>query len=77
MRAPNRWMLAQRIIENFDSSTTADWRQAKLMSSDSWMKIDRFENIKIVVVCLNLTMEKDDNRYWFSLVFYDFDKLAN
>ena len=31
---------------------------ASLMSADSWVKIDRFEKFKTMVVCLDLMMEK-------------------
>ena len=46
------------------------------ISADSWVKIDRFEKFKIMLVCLNLTIENDKKLYEFLLFFCDFGKLA-
>ena len=47
------------------------------MSAVFWVKVEGFKKFKIIVVHLDLMMEKDEERYYFSLVFYDFEKLAS
>ena len=43
------------------------------MSAVSCVKIDGLEKFKIMVVCLDLAKEKNEKRYQFLLVFYDFE----
>ena len=47
------------------------------MSAVSWANVDGFKKFKIMVVRLDLTMEIDEKRHKFLLVFYDFEKLAS
>ena len=47
------------------------------MSADSWVKFDGFEKFKIMVVRLDIMMEKNEKQYQFSIVFYDFEKLTS
>ena len=47
------------------------------MSGVSYVKIDGFEKIKIMVVRFYPGMKNDDKRHQFSLVFYDFEKLTS
>ena len=52
---------------------TADFKLAYLQSAFSLAKNDGFKKFKIMVICLDLTIENDEK----GLVFYDFEKLAS
>ena len=56
---------------------TADIKLAYFQSAVSWANADGFKKFKILVVRLDLTMENDEKRHYFLLVFYDFEKLAS
>ena len=60
------------MILNF--SNPSDIQLFYFQSVYSWAKVDGFKKFKII--CLDLMMEKDEKQYQFSLVFYDFEKLA-
>ena len=42
---------------------TADIKLDSLQSAVSWAKVDKFEKFKIMLVCLDLTMENDEKQY--------------
>ena len=39
--------------------------------------MDGFQKFKVMMFCLDLTMENDEKRHYVLLVFYDFEKLAS
>ena len=61
----------------FSKNETATVSRPYSVSAVSWAKKDGFEKFKIMVVCLDLTMENDEKQNYLLLIFYEFEKLAN